>query len=141
MTLLTPIMAAGTLFLFWYSKQADGLDYARTVAFTTLAAFQWFQAFNARAAFRSVFSVGLFSNPWVLLGVGIAVVLQIGAVHSPLGHLLFGTTGLSAGDWAVILLVSSSIGIADDLINQRWLSAFLVTLIIATLLSPDLFRK
>jgi P-type Ca2+ transporter type 2C len=115
MALLTPIMAAGTLGLFWYFRESGELDYARTVAFTTLAAFQWFQAFNARAAFRSVFSVGLFSNPWVLLGVGIAVVLQIGAVHSPLGHLLFGTTSLAWGDWTVIVLVSSSIWIADEL--------------------------
>lgn len=115
MALLTPIMAAGTIGLFWYSKESGGLDYARTMAFTTLAAFQWFQAFNARAAFRSVFAVGIFSNPWVLLGVGIAIILQIGAVQSPIGQMLFGTTGLSLGDWLLIVLVSSSIWVADEL--------------------------
>lgn len=115
MALLTPIMAAGTIGLFWYSKESGGLDYARTVAFTTLAAFQWFQAFNARAAFRSVFSVGLFSNRWVLLGVGTAVLLQIGAVHSPIGQMLFATVGLSVLDWLRIVLVSNSIWVADEL--------------------------
>ncbi|HAR97025.1 MAG TPA: hypothetical protein DCR97_13860 [Deltaproteobacteria bacterium] len=115
MALLTPIMAAGTIGLFWYSKESGGLDYGQTIAFTTLAAFQWFQAFNARSAHRSVFSVGLLSNRWLLLGVGIAIILQIGAVQSPLGHWLFGTVGLSPGDWLLIVLTASSIWIADEL--------------------------
>ena len=114
MALLTSIMAAGTLGIFWYSKESGGLDYARTVAFTTLAAFQWFQAFNARSTFSSIFSVGLFTNRWVLLGVGIAIILQIGAIHSPIGQMLFGTIDLTLGDWMLVFLVSSSIWIADE---------------------------
>jgi Ca2+-transporting ATPase len=114
MALLTPIMAAGTIGLFWYSRESESLDYARTVAFATLAAFQWFQAFNARAAFSSVFSVGLFSNKWLLLGVGIAATLQLAAVEHPIGQMLFGTTGLSLADWFLIVLVSSSIWVADE---------------------------
>ncbi len=62
-----------------------------------------------------VFSVGLLSNRWLLLGVGIAIILQIGAVQSPLGHWLLGTVGLTPGDWLLIVLVSSSIWIADEL--------------------------
>jgi Ca2+-transporting ATPase len=118
MALLTPIMAAGTIGLFWYSKESGGLDYARTVAFTTLTAFQWFQAFNARSSTQSIFSIGLFSNRWVLLGVGVAILLQIGAVHSPIGQMLFGTTGLVLGDWLLIVLVSSSIWVADELLKR-----------------------
>jgi len=117
MALLTPIMAAGTIGLFWYSKDSGGLDYARTIAFTTLAAFLWLQAFNTRAASRSIFSVGLFTNRWVLLGVGIAIILQIGAVQSPIGQMLFNTIGLSLGDWLLIILVSSSIWVADELLK------------------------
>jgi len=115
MALLTPIMAAGTIGLFWYSKESGGLDYARTVAFTTLAAFQWFQALNARSAHHSVLSLGLLSNRWLLLGVGVAILLQIGAVQSPIGQLLFGTVDLTAADWLLIALVSSSIWVADEL--------------------------
>jgi Ca2+-transporting ATPase len=115
MALLTPIMAAGTIGLFWYSKESGGLDYARSVAFITLAAFQWFQAFNARSARHSVFSLGLLSNRWLLLGVGVAILLQIGAVQSPIGQLLFGSVDLTAADWLLIVLVSSSIWVADEL--------------------------
>jgi len=115
MALLTPIMAAGTIGMFWFAKENGSLEYARTVAFTTLGTFQWFQAFNARSTFRSIFSVGLFTNRWLLLGIGLAIILQIAAVHSPIGQTLFGTTGLSYSDWILIVLVSSSIWVADEL--------------------------
>jgi len=118
MALLTPIMAAGTLGLFWHAQQNGGLNYARTVAFAAMAAFQWFQAFNARSTYQSIFSVGLFSNRWVLLGVGIAILLQLGAVHTAFGQMLFGTTGLSWMDWLSVILVSSSIWVADEILKQ-----------------------
>jgi Ca2+-transporting ATPase len=118
MLVLTPIMAVGTLGLFWYVRQSHDLDYARTVAFTTMAAFQWFQAFNARSEYESVFSIGIFSNAWVLWGVGTAVLLQVGAVHSPLGQLLFGTVALTLTDWLQIALVSSSIWVADETLKR-----------------------
>ncbi len=118
MVLLTPFMAAGTLGLFWHAQQDGGLDYGRTVAFTTMAAFQWFQAFNARSNYQSIFSIGVFSNGWLLLGVGIAILLQLGAVHTPTGQLLFGITGLSWTDWLWIVMVSSTIWVADEILKR-----------------------
>ncbi|MBD3366731.1 MAG: HAD-IC family P-type ATPase, partial [Candidatus Eisenbacteria bacterium] len=114
MAMLTPIMAAGTLGLFlWQSRNGD-LASARTVAFTTLAAFQWFQAMNARSQSQSVFTVGPLRNRWLLVGLGVAIVLQILVVHTPLGQQLFNTTQLTGGDWLRIVLVSSSIWVADE---------------------------
>jgi Ca2+-transporting ATPase len=118
MALLMPLMAAGTLGLFWYARQQGELNYARTVAFTTMAAFQWFQAFNARSTCQSVFSIGVFSNRPLLLGVGAAILLQLGAVHTWIGQRLFGTTGLSLKDWLLIVAVSSSIWVADELLKR-----------------------
>jgi Ca2+-transporting ATPase len=122
MAILTLVMAVGTLGLFWYAHQVGGLNYARTVAFTTMVAFQWFQAFNARSQYQSIFSIGVFSNKWVLLGVGLAILLQVGVVHTPIGQLLFGTTGLSWIDWLWIALVSSSIWVADEIL--KWLGMY-----------------
>ncbi|MBE0432981.1 HAD-IC family P-type ATPase [candidate division WOR-3 bacterium] len=118
MALLTPIMAAGTLGLFWYAQRNGGLEYARTVAFTAMAAFQWFQAFNARSNYHSIFSIGVFSNRWLLLGVGSAVLLQLFAVQTGLGQTLFGTAGLAWIDWLMIVIVSSSIWIADEILKR-----------------------
>jgi Ca2+-transporting ATPase len=118
MALLMPLMAVGTLGLFRYARQQGELDYARTVAFTAMAAFQWFQAFNARSTFQSVFSIGVFSNRPLLIGVGAAILLQVGVIYTPVGQRLFGTTGLSGMDWLLIVAVSSSIWVADEILKR-----------------------
>ncbi|HDS28893.1 MAG TPA: HAD family hydrolase, partial [Candidatus Acetothermia bacterium] len=120
MALLTPLMTLGTLGLFVLTRQGTSLAYARTVAFTTLAAFQWFQTLNARSQDQSIFSIGLFSNRWVLVGLSAAVILQLIAVQTPLGAWLFGTEPLRLLDWSWIVLASSSIWIVDE-IRKLWL--------------------
>jgi Ca2+-transporting ATPase len=122
MALLMPLMAAGTLGLFWHARQNGELAHARTVAFTAMAAFQWFQAFNARSNYQSVFSIGVLSNRRLLLGVGTAVLLQLGAVHTAIGHRLLGTTGLSWTEWLSIVLVSGSIWVADEIL--KWFGVY-----------------
>ncbi len=115
--ILALVMAAGTLALFWHRSETGSLGRARTMAFTTMAAFQWFQAFNARSRYQSLFRAGFMRNPWVLIGIAAAVMLQALVVHSGPGQLLFGTTHLTVIDWLLVLLVSSSIWVADELMK------------------------
>lgn len=115
--ILTLVMAVGTLGLFYYQCAIGALEHARTVAFTTMAAFQWFQAFNARSRYHSVFKIGLARNRWVLVGLGTAILLQVAVVHTGLGQMLFGTTALSLFDWLLIALVSSSIWVVDEVLK------------------------
>ncbi len=115
--ILTLVMAAGTLTLFHHQLANGSLAHARTVAFTTMAAFQWFQALNARSRYQSIFKIGLATNRWVLVGLGTAIILQALVVHTGPGQLLFGTTHLTASDWLLIFLTSSSIWIADELLK------------------------
>jgi|GEM_PF-1769284 len=86
----------------------------KRVAFTALAAFQWFYAFAARTTQISVFSAGLFSNRWVVLGVASAIALQLLAIYTPFGQNVFHTAPLTLGDWSRILTVSSSIFVLDE---------------------------
>ncbi len=113
--ILSVVMAAGTVLLFIYELEATTIDHARTIAFTTLAAFQWFQAFNARSTRASVLSVGLFTNRWLLLGVGTAVVLQLLAIYTGLGQAVFGTVALRFVDWGLIVGVAATIWIVDEI--------------------------
>ncbi|NLW82857.1 MAG: HAD-IC family P-type ATPase [Phycisphaerae bacterium] len=115
--LLTPLMAAGTL-LMYHGARPGGLEYARTVAFTTLAAFQWFQAFNARSHYQSIFSIGIFSNKWLLTGVAAAILMQVAVVHTAVGRTLFGTTSLSAADWLRIVLMAGTIWVVEELLKR-----------------------
>ncbi|MFO8184688.1 MAG: HAD-IC family P-type ATPase [Candidatus Aegiribacteria sp.] len=114
---LSPLMAAGTLALFSFVLSRESLPYAQTVAFVTLAAFQWFHTLNARSRYRSVFRVGLFSNKWVIVGLASGIVLQVLAVHTPLGHSALGTVPISPLHWAMALAVSSSILLVDELLK------------------------
>jgi P-type Ca2+ transporter type 2C len=118
MAILTPIMAIGTLALFYWQGRGDSLAHARTVAFCTLAAFQWFQSLNARSPFLSLFSIGPFGNRWLLVGLAVAVAAQVAVVQSPLGAWLFRTEPLTGRNWLWIVLVSSTIWIADELLKR-----------------------
>jgi Ca2+-transporting ATPase len=114
--ILAPIMAAGTLLLFHFRK-GEGLDYARTCAFTALAAFQWFQAFNARSRYRSAFAFPLWSNRYLLIGLSIAIVLQVCTVYVPFMQTAFDTEPLRIWDWALAIGVASSILAADEILK------------------------
>ncbi len=118
MAILTPIMAIGTLVLFWHTRTTAGLREAQTVAFSTMVAFEWFQGLNARSLRLSVFSIGLLSNRWFVLGVGLAILFQVAAVHTYAGHFLLGTVPLTGRQWLLIVLVSSSIWIADEILKR-----------------------
>ena len=117
MLLLAPLIALGTLGLFAYELYAGSELHAQTVAFTTLAAFQWFQALGARTFKVSVFSVGLFSNLWLWAGIVTAIALQVLVVQTPFGRALFGVEALTLVDWLLITLVASSILIADEILK------------------------
>ncbi len=118
MIVLSIVMIAGTLILFRYEMGVTYAGHASTIAFTTLAAFQWFQAFNARATYNSILSVGLFTNGWLILGVAVAVVLQLFAVYTTMGQNLFGTVPLSLNDWLIILPVTASIVAVDEIFKK-----------------------
>jgi hypothetical protein len=47
--------------------------------------------------------------------VGAAILLQLGAVHTVIGHRLLGTASISWRDWLLVVLVSSSIWLADEI--------------------------
>ncbi len=127
MLILAPLMAAGTLGLFAYELYAGSAKHAQTVAFTTLAAFQWFHALNARTNYVSILSVGLMSNLWLWLGIGAAIVLQLLVVYTPFGQLLFGTEPLGALDWLLIVAVSSLILIVDEILKRLKVHGTLAT--------------
>ncbi|MBI2954191.1 MAG: HAD-IC family P-type ATPase [Chloroflexi bacterium] len=108
-------MTVGTLGLFVYYLQTGSLFEARTVAFTTMAMFQWFNAFNARSTTDSLFVLGLFSNRWLLLSVAITATLQGLVIYLPLFQTVFETVPLGLNDWVAIVAVSISVLVAEEI--------------------------
>ncbi len=108
------IMAAGILYVVDASLPGGlihgtaTIQYAHTMAFTTLVFFSLFAAFCARSDERSAFA-NLFSNGWLWGAVGLSILLQIAVVYVPFLQKAFSTVALSASDWARCLLVGSSV--------------------------------
>jgi P-type Ca2+ transporter type 2C len=109
------IMAAGTLWVFNESLQRGGEDYGRTMAFVTIAMFQVFNSLNVRSQTKSVFQIGLFSNPYLIGAIVISVTLLFLATIVPFLQVALNTVPLSAADWGLIALVSSTVFIAVEL--------------------------
>jgi len=115
-------MAAGTLGMFIWAKQKTGaLPYAQTVAFTTLAMFQVFNAFNVRSRTRSVFQLGLFTNPYLIGAIILSVTLQVLATLVPFLQIALGTVPLPFEVWGRLVLVASSVFVAQEI--RKWIAA------------------
>jgi Ca2+-transporting ATPase len=108
MALIGITTGVGTLALF-YVYLPQGLDMARSMAFTGLVAFQMWNCLNCRSETRSLFSIGPFSNLYLLGAIAVALLLQGVILYLPYMQGIFNTVALGANDWLVILLVSSSV--------------------------------
>jgi len=106
-------MALGSLWIFMHYYRTD-LAYARTMTLMTMAMFQWFNAWNCRSEKQSLFSLGLFSNRWLIVATIFVLVLQMIIVYVPWMHHIFKTVPLVLSDWIIICLVSSSVLILEE---------------------------
>ncbi len=107
-------MVIGTLCLFILNVDED-LTKAWTVSLTVLAVFQWFNAWNCRSATDSVFRTNPFSNLYLVGATAIVIILQMLAVYAPFLQKILHTTALSLSEWALIVLVASSILFVEEL--------------------------
>jgi len=120
LTLLTSgLMCVGTLLLFWLALDGRGIEYARSVAFTTMAMFQLWNVFNMRSNQDSLFSIGMLSNRWVMLAVTASLALQFAVLYLPFLQNVFQTVPLDWQHWVMITLVSSSVLFVVE--GYKWL--------------------
>lgn len=109
------MMSMGTFFIFKWELPRVGLEEARTIAFAMLAAFQWFNALNARSDQRSIFRLGFFRNKLLLGGIGLAILLQAAVIYLPPLQKIFYTVALDPTDWGIVILMAASVLVAEEL--------------------------
>ncbi|MEM2924437.1 MAG: calcium-translocating P-type ATPase, SERCA-type [Methanocellales archaeon] len=113
------IMGLGAFLLFYwayyFSGHSDAARYAQTTTFTGYVIYQMFNVFNCRSLERSIFSIGLTSNKFLLLAVSTSIFLQVLVVYVPLFNILFHTVPLKLEDWVVILIAASSVLILEEI--------------------------
>jgi len=109
------VMSIGTFSVFGWSLAGAGLEKARTIAFTLLVAFQWFNALNARSDRQSIFRLGFFSNRPLIGGIALAVLLQIMVIYLPPLQDVFYTVPLGLADWGFIVLIALALLAVEEL--------------------------
>ncbi len=105
------ILLVGTLLLIgafglfeWERATGASLEKARTVAVNTFVVMELFYLFNCRSMRKSIFQLGVFTNLWVLGGVALMLLIQLGYTYLPLMHRLFQSADVGFASWTRILL-------------------------------------
>ena len=104
------LLLAGSFGLFeWALSSGASENEARTVAVNVFVMGELFYLFNCRSLAGSAFSLGLFSNRWLLLGAALTVVLQLGLTYLPAMHVVFHTAPIGLDAWALTTAVGVAI--------------------------------
>lgn len=113
MILMATTMSIITLVVF-SGYYEENIVKAWTMSLTLLAAFQWFNVWNCRSEYKSIFTTNPFTNKF-LVGSTIAIILlQIFAVNnSTMQHFLH-TTSLSLNEWMTIIILASSVTLVEE---------------------------
>lgn len=88
-----------SVFSIGLTRFPGDLAAAQTMAFVTLCMSELFRAYTARSERYSIFSIGVFSNRWMQLGVISSTFLVIITVYVPFLRTFFGTKFLGISDW------------------------------------------
>jgi Ca2+-transporting ATPase len=94
-------------FLFVLNVEKEGIVRARTVALAVLSCSQLFHAFNCRSMKVSIFRLGVFSNPSLVLATGSSFLLQLSIIYMPFFQTIFKTQALGLLDLGLIMAFSS----------------------------------
>lgn len=114
MALVGITIAIGTLGIFYFYLP-HGIEAARTVSFTVLVVFQLWNSLNCRSETRSLFSIGVLANRYLVLAIAVSLLLQGIILYIPFFEGMFRLTALSAYDWLAVLAVTSSVLIVIEI--------------------------
>lgn len=115
----------GLVTLWLYQHYLDGdparAIMAQTVAFTGIILLEKFNVFNFRTLSAPLHTVGLFTNPWLLVAWAGNIGLQICAVYTPFMQEALHTAPLGLREWALIGAVALPVFlIAEGVKLVRW---------------------
>jgi len=116
---LAMLMSLSIFFIFkWalghYGDDEAGIMIAQTMAFCSITAFSWVRAFNARSDEHTIFTLGILKNKWLLMGVGIAVVLQMAVIYIPFLSDAFKTAPLNISQWGIVLIAGAALFVIEE---------------------------
>jgi P-type Ca2+ transporter type 2C len=114
---LVDAIAILSVFYLGLQRYPGHLEAAQTIAFVTLCTSELVRAFTARSEYHSVFSIGLFSNRWMIWAVGASLLLVLMVVYVPFLSPFFDTVPLTGDDWLMMLPFFFASAIAMELLK------------------------
>ncbi|MBE9505987.1 MAG: HAD-IC family P-type ATPase [Chloroflexi bacterium] len=112
---LSCMMGIGVFVIFNWAQARMPLDEARTLAFCSMVAFEWFRSFNARSDERTLLSIGLLRNPYLIASITVAVLLQLGVVYLPFAQVAFHTAPLSIEQWGIAVAAAAALFTVEEI--------------------------
>ncbi len=106
-----------TVFYLALQRYPGHIEAAQTIAFVTLCSSELIRAFTARSEYHSIFSIGVFSNRWMVWAVGVSFLLVLMVVYVPFLRPFFDTVPLTAADWMFMLPFFFASPIAMELLK------------------------
>ena len=101
------LLLGGAFGLFeWELMTGATIAEARTVAVNVFVLVELFYLFNCRSLTQSLFRLGLFSNPFLLAGAAIMLILQVLYTYLPAMNMMFHSAPIGLGAWGRIVAVS-----------------------------------
>ena len=101
----------------WALNSGRSVDEAMTMTFVSLVLIQFFKAYNFRSDRHSVLREP-FANKWLNLAIAWELIMLALILYVPLLERLFGTIGLPASDW--ILIVAAAFTVSPVLEMAKW---------------------
>ncbi len=119
------VMTGAVLLVYYWALQIypQQVDRAQTIAFVSLCLSELFRAFTARSEHHGIFSIGVFTNRWMVWAVLGSAALVLIAVYVPFLQPYLDTTPLSVSDWVLmtpfILMASVAAEVTKVFIRQK----------------------
>jgi len=115
------IILAGSFWLFFWEMNMVGetVTEARTAVINVIVLVEIAYLFNCRSLHHSFFSIGAFSNRWVIGGALAMLGAQLLFTYTPLMNKLFHTAPLSGKSWLMIIAVAMISFIAVEI--EKWI--------------------
>ena len=119
--LVSLISLAGGFGLFAWERGIEGtsLDEARTAVVNVIIMVQSFYLLNCRSHTRSMFAIGVLSNPWLLAGLAVTWAAQLAFTYLPVMNRLFHTAPVRAEAWLYIVAIGVFTFLVIEL--EKWL--------------------
>jgi len=137
------LQAAAAMAVFFFVLDAAGWQYgtsldrndplylqATSACLATIVVMQMMNVFLCRHPLKSSLSFGLFSNPYILMGLAAELALILFIIYTPVGNWLFGTAPVGVEVWLLALAGAALMWVLEEA-RKAWQRRVLVRAISA----------